>query len=107
MGYYHGSGADLARLELVCEVERRFGVAFSDESGVVGGWVTVADVAGSVLAHRPAKPLATVTAAVRALIASGFGVPFELVTEDAELFGEPLRLGERGQMRCADPPAGG
>jgi len=104
MGHWAGSNADLARLELACEVERQFGVEFSDDSGAVGGWVTVGDVAGSVLALRPEESAAALTR-VRELIAHGFGVPAEQVTADAEMFGDPLQLGERGQMRWADPPA--
>jgi hypothetical protein len=102
MGEFVGTLADLTRLEICGEFEVRFGVTFTDAD--VSGWRTVGDIHRSILA-RSGTPRDNREEWVRLqrLLSGGYGVPAERVVAEAELFGEPLRLDERGPPRWPTP----
>ncbi len=102
MGEFMGTRADLETLEIVCMVEERFGVTIPDVD--VPGWRTVGDIHRSIVARSATPRLGhREWARLQLLLAEGYGVPAELVTADAELFGDPLRLDERGPPRWPVP----
>jgi hypothetical protein len=102
MGEFVGGLADLARLEIAYEIEDQFGVRFTDAD--VSAWRTVGDLHRSILARSAAAgDNCEDWARLQRLPSESYGVPAEWVVAEAALFGEPLRLDERGSPRWPAP----
>jgi hypothetical protein len=98
MGHFLGTSEDLVRIEVCYAVEDWCGIRFTD--GDVNGWRTVGDVHRSIIA-RSAGPLdlGAVWSWLRGLLAAGYGIAPGQVVPEAELFGDPLRLQDRGTLQ--------
>jgi hypothetical protein len=106
MGVWLGTDTDLARMEIACAVEGWFDVVVTDADLL--GWRTVGDVHQSILARSTtAGDVSGAWARLQWLLSEGFGIELDLVTAEAELFGHPLRLDERGMMRWPLPASEG
>jgi hypothetical protein len=102
MGEFRGTPEDLVRLEVCHAVEDWCGIRFTD--GDVDGWRTVGDLHRSIIA-RSTAPLdpAAAWSRLRDLLAGGYGVAPGQVFPEAELFGDPLWLQDRGVPRWGTP----